>query len=53
MSDIEAEEINGGHGLKTSLMAGFENVLSKVRNRLMVPVLYAFSAVRPNGYRCR
>lgn len=27
MPDIAAKEFNGGHGLKTSLMAGFEKIL--------------------------
>ena len=53
MPDIAAEELNGGHGLKTSLVAGFEGRPHKPKAIPTVPALRASSAVRPDGCRCR
>lgn len=53
MPDIAAEEFHGGHGLKTSLAAGFEGRSHKPKAIVTVPILCASSAVRPDGCRCR
>ena len=53
MPDIAAEELKGGHGLKTSLVAGFEGRPHKPEAIPAVRSLYASSAVRPDGCRCR
>ena len=49
MSDITEKEFSGGHGLKTSPVAGFGRSPHKFKAIFMVPVLCASSAVHPDA----
>ena len=49
MPDIVAEDLGRGHDFKTSLMAGFESGLSKVKKRLTISALCVSSAGHPDG----
>lgn len=50
MSDFAAKEFNGGHGLKTSLVAGFERRTCRPKVIFAVPVLCVFSGGQPDVY---
>lgn len=54
MPDAATEGYGNGHDFKTSHMASFEkNPLKEPKAVSIFPALYASSAVRPDGYKCR